>query len=149
MKEEFNSIKRVLEEHLNSINDNTDEIQVLFDYLHDIETKMDRLSSRLDQLQMSQNSSVEKIKISPLTTDEKKIFLVLYTEEHQLTFEEIAKKSHLSCPIVKEKLNTLVEKGIPLERFYSNGQFFFSITKEFKDIQAKENLVNLSLESFM
>src|SRR3989344_5095215 len=148
MKEEFNSIKRILDEHLNSINDNTDEIQVLFDYLHDIETKMDRLSSRLDQLQMSQNSSIEKMKVSPLTTDEKKIFLVLYTEEHQITFEEIAKKSHLSNPIVKEKLNTLVEKGIPLERFYSNGQFFFSITKEFKDIQAKENLVNLSLESF-
>ena len=149
MKEEFNSIKRILDEHLNSINDNTDEIQVLFDYLHDIETKMDRLSSRLDQLQMSQNSSIEKMKVSPLTTDEKKIFLVLYTEEHRITFEEIAKKSHLSNPIVKEKLNTLVEKGIPLERFYSNGQFFFSITKEFKDIQAKENLVNLSLESFM
>jgi len=138
-----------LEEHLSSINDNTGEIQVLFDYLNDVEKKVDRLSERLDRLQLNQDLSVERQSIEPLTTTEKKIFLVLYTEEHPLTFEEVAQKSRIDVVTAKENISSLVNKSVPLQRSFCNGQFFFALNKDFKDLQAKENIVNLSLKSFI
>jgi SpoU rRNA methylase family enzyme len=138
-----------LEEHLSSINDNTGEIQVLFDYLNDVEKKVDKLSERLDHLQLNEDLTKEKISIDPLNTIEKKIFLVLYTEENGLTFEEVSEKTNIDLFTVKENVSSLVGKSVPLQRTFCNGQFFFSLNKEFKDLQAKENIVNLSLQSFM
>lgn len=149
MGRELKKIKNALEEHLTAINENTAEIQALFDFLQQMENKVERLSQRLDQLQLSQKLPLEKPQITPLNHLEKKIFLVLYTEETPLTYAEIAQKTGLSPCLIPEGLSSLSEKGIPIARTFSNEQMFFKIQPSFKELQAKENLVNLSLESFM
>ena len=53
-------IKKVLDEHLSAINDNTTEIQALFDYLQEIETKNESLTKRLEELQLSQGQIIKK-----------------------------------------------------------------------------------------
>jgi hypothetical protein len=143
----FDEIRSQIEEHLLSINENTSEIQVLFDYLQDLETKMEKLQQRLDQMQLDAPSS--KAKVMPLTSLEKKVFLVLYTEDTPLSFEEIAQRSGLKITLARELVSAIIGKGIPVSRSYVNNQLFIKIDHEFKEMQAKENIVNLSLQNFI
>ncbi|HIH12450.1 MAG: hypothetical protein QT02_C0003G0006 [archaeon GW2011_AR9] len=147
MRAEFTNIRHALEEHLTSINENTSEIQALFDYLTEMEVKVDKLSQRLDQLQLNQPTS--KPYVIPLNQLEKRIFLVLYTETTPLSYEEISAKSGIPTPLVPECLSVLMNKGVPFLRTFINDQIFLKLEPSFKEMQAKENLVNLSLQSFM
>ena len=149
LSEDLDKVKHALEEHLSTINENTSEIQALFDFLQDIETKMEKVSQRLDQLQLNQGQPLPKPAITPLNQIEKKIFLNLYTEEAPLSVNEIAVRSSLSPSIVMESIGTLTQKGVPLSRNFCQDQMFFKLDPGFKERQAKENLINLSLQSFM
>ena len=149
MHEELNDIKNVLEEHLSAINDNSLEIQALFDYVHEVEVKMDKVKERLDQFQLRIGEQPQKPIVAPLNKIERQIFLVLYTQEAPLTFEEIAKRTNLPLPCVPECLTMLAQKGIPLQRSYMGSKLFFKLSPQFRELQAKENIVNLSLHSFM
>jgi predicted nuclease with TOPRIM domain len=148
LKEDVETIKNCLDEHLSSINENTSEIQSLFEYLQSVESKLEKLNKRLDALQLS-NETPLKIEIKPLNHLEKKIFLVLYTEETPLSYQEISLKSQIPLAIVSDTLSNLSNKGIPLQRKMFNNQIFLKLEPNFKEIQAKENLINLSLDSFM
>ena len=57
---EFHQVKQALEEHLNSINENTTEIQALFDYLQEMEIKVEKMSQRLDN-QIGRASCRERV----------------------------------------------------------------------------------------
>lgn len=140
-------IRQELDEHLSAINENTAEIQAVFDYLQELEVKVERLCQRLDQLQLGQ----EKIMDKPLalTHLEKKVFLALYTEETPLSYQEIAVKCNLPVSLIPDCLSALVSKGIPLQRSFYTEKLFLKIDPKFKELQAKENLLNLSLQSFM
>ena len=146
---EFSKVRQALEEHLNAINENSSEIQALLDYVQEVELKTDKLSQRIDQMQLNYDNSFEKKAVTPLNQVERKVFLVLYTEEEPLSFREISQRSEISISLVPECVSSLVQKGIPLHRSYANGHLFFKLNPEFKELQAKENVINLSLQSFM
>ena len=149
IKGEFHQVRIALEEHLSAINENTTEIQSLFDYLQELDIKIDKLTNRLDNMQLSQGTPVPKPEVQPLNQTERKVFLVLYTEETPLSFHEIASKAELPNSIIPECVSSLVAKGIIISRTCCNGQLFIKINSNFKELQAKENIINLSLESFM
>tara|TARA_Y100000034_G_C6833279_1_gene376331 strand:- start:259 stop:693 length:435 start_codon:yes stop_codon:yes gene_type:complete len=142
----FDVIRQILEEHLGAINENTYEIQSLFDYLNELEVKYEKLSQRLDSLQLE---NPQKRQISPLSDTERRVFLLFYTDDNSLTYEEIATQLNLSHSIVQECLSSLVTKGVPLHRCHLNGQILWKLEANFKELQAKENLVNLSLTNFI
>ena len=148
-KKEFKEIRNVLEEHLSSINENTTEIQTLFDYLQEMEIKIDRFSQRLDNIQLSVGNPLEKPDIKPLDQEEKKVFLLFYTENMPLSYSEISLKAKIPISMVPDYISSLIEKNVPLLRSMINNQVFFKLSPSFKEIQAKENLVNLSLMSFI
>ncbi|MBU0460180.1 MAG: hypothetical protein KJ597_02470 [Nanoarchaeota archaeon] len=147
MKKEFNNLRAALEEHLRSINENSSEIQTMFDYLQETEHKIDRLNQRLDLIQLQQET--EKLPLTSLTELERKIFVVLYTEEIPLSCYEIGVKANLPLAVVQESVSSLSKKSIPLVRSFVNNQVFLKLEQKFKERQAKENLVNLSLHAFM
>jgi len=147
MKKDLEKIKQALEDHLAGINENTTEIQALFDYLHELEVKLEKLNQRLDHMQLSENK--DKPGLITLTQKERKVFLVFYTEEIALSYHEIAEKAGLSVALIPECISSLTNKGIPFIRSFVNDQIFLKLEPQFKELQAKENLVNLSLQSFM
>src|SRR3989344_753287 len=149
MRKEIEKIKQALDEQVAAINDNSSEIQALFDYLREIEVKLDKAVQRLDTMQLTHDEKMgEKRLITPLNKMEMKLFLVLYTEEMPMTFIEIAKKAELAFALVPEYISSLVSKGIPLHRTFVNNQLFLKLDTAFKEVQAKENVVNLALTSF-
>jgi hypothetical protein len=147
MEQKFSFVRKQLEEHLSAINENTSEIQAMLDYLQIIESKIEIVSQRMDLLQIQETKYKEEVE--PLTEVEKKIFLTLYTEQNPLTFQEIAIKAHLLPSLVPDHVSSIVHKGVPLQRSSFNNRLFFKLDPKFKELQAKENLVNLSLQSFM
>ena len=147
MKTELNRIRLALEEHLSAINDNTTEIQALFDYLQELEIKVEKLSQRLEGVQLNEKEIISKP--CSLNHTEKKVFLVLYTEETQLTYAEIAIRCNLPVSLIPDCISSLVQKSIPLHRSFVNDQLFWKLDHLFKERQAKENLINLSLQSFI
>ena len=52
LKSEFSNIKNEMDEHLLAINENTNEISANYEYIHEIESKLDRICERLDKMQM-------------------------------------------------------------------------------------------------
>jgi len=149
MNKEFAAIRKRLEEHLAAINDNTAEVQALFDYLQELEIKMEKISQRVDQTQLSLGIPKPRVSVAPLNQMERKVFLVLYTGESLLTYQEISDKAELSVSIIPECISSLIQKGIPFRRSFFENQLFVGLESGFKELQAKENIINLSLQSFM
>ncbi len=149
MNKDFAAIRKMLEEHLGAINENTAEIQAMFDYLQELEIKVDKLSQRLDQAQLDLGLPRLKPFITPLNHTERKVFLILYTEESLLSYPELAQKANLSISVIPECVSSLIQKGIPFKRSFFENQLFVGLEPQFKELQAKENVVNLSLQSFM
>ena len=115
--------------------------------IKDMKVKIDKMSQRLELAQLNQMEC--KPAITSLNQTEKNVFLVLYTEEIPLSYKEIAEKASLPLAMVPECISSLISKGIPFQRSFYNGQLFLKLEQKFKDMQAKENLVNLSLKSFI
>ena len=103
----------------------------------------------MDVLQLQDDNLKCKPAVEPLTQIEKKIFLILYTEENPLTFIEISEKTRLVPSLIPDYISSMVHKGVPLQRSSFNNHLFFKLDPKFKEIQAKENIINLSLQSFI
>ncbi|MBT6762723.1 hypothetical protein HOA92_06810 [archaeon] len=146
MKTNFFKVRAALDEHLSAINENSNEIQALFDYLQDMEIKIDALHSRLDSLQLE--SEGKQIAVKPLNKIERQIFVVLYTAGKFLGYEDIAVRSKVASSCVPEHLRSITTKGIPLTRSLIDKKVLVQIDAKFKERQAKENIVNLSLDTF-
>lgn len=142
-------LREELDEHLSAINENTDEIQANYSYIHEVDNKIEQLANRLDRIEMLLDGQHKQLPIQPLTYTEKQVFLALYTEEVPLNHTDIAKRTGYSEPLVKQYTNALVEKGIPILKSYFNNISFLKLDPEFKELQAKENILNLSLKSFV
>ena len=146
---EFKDIRQALEEHLSAINENTSEIQALFDYLQEMESKVDKFAQRLDHLQTGMGEPIPKHYVQPLNQVEKKVFLTLYTDESPLSYDEIASRARVPGSMVPDCVSALIQKNVPLLRSMVNNKMFFKLSPTFKELQAKDNIVNLSLQSFI
>lgn len=146
MQERLALIRAALEEHLSAINENSNEIQVLFDYLQEMDSKIDALHSRLDSIQIENQNNLVNIK--PLNEQERQVFIVLYTAAGFLGCSEISARCGLPASCVQEHLKSLTTKGVPIIRTLSEKEILVQIDAKFKDRQAKENLINLSLDTF-
>ena len=149
MRKDFHVIRHALEEHLSAINENTSEIQAMFDFLQEMEMKLEKMSERVDNMQLNLGQPLEKPCVRPLDTSEKNIFLLFYTENIPLSYNEISHKARIAISFVPDIVSSLINKGVPLLRSRVNDQLFFKLSPSFKEMQAKENLVNLSLSSFI
>ena len=158
LRQEFTQIKHQFEEHLQAINENTNEIASNHGYLCELEGKLDKLSERVDQIQMylESNSSIVVAKktnfdVKRLDRMEQQVFLVIYTLEEEkgsLTYGDIAKKLGISEELTASYVTSIIEKGVPILKRYINSRPFLRLDPEFKTLQAKENILQLSLQEF-
>ena len=158
LKGEFSTIKHELDEHLQAINENTNEISANYEYVCEIESKLDRISERLDQMQMflENNSSftVErkgKFEVRMLNDKEKQVFLAIYTMEDRdgITYGEIGEMLSMSEQLAGNYVTSMIEKGVPIIKRYVNGKPRLNLDPDFKTLQAKENILQVSLSEYL
>ena len=140
---------------MQAINENTNEISANYEHICEIEEKLDRLSARVEQIQMyfesgdaPRNSNFE---VKQLNRREQEVFLVMYTleEEHgNVTYENIASRLGISIELAGSYVTALIEKGVPIIKRYINSKPYLKLDPDFKTLQTKENILQVSLEEF-
>ena len=152
MEAAFKGIREEFDEHRESINDNTYEIEANYELLCKLDAKVDRLQEQVEQLQLCLSSS----KPAPyqsieLDEREKSVFLLLYTasDDRPLTYRDIADGIKESEFLVRGYITNMIEKGVPVRKRYVNDTAFISIDQSFKDLQARQNIVSLSQKTMM
>ena len=158
LKQEFIKIRHEFEEHLQAINENTNEIAANYEYISEIENKLDKLSSRIDQIQIYLESESgiyvtrkKEFDVKRLNRREQEVFLVIYTLEEEkgsITYQDISKKLGISEQLAGNYVTSIIEKGVPIIKRYLNSIPYLRLDPEFKTLQAKENILQLSLMEF-
>ncbi|MBW3015028.1 HTH domain-containing protein [Candidatus Woesearchaeota archaeon] len=147
IKHSFAKIREELEDHLNAINENTNEIQENYEAILDLDSKIDKLSERIEEMQMMlQQLPLPKtftVKIQPLTINEKQVFKCLYAHEEPFSYSQIAVELNISESLAKTYVQNMIDKGIPIIIKYINAAPLISLDSEFKEVQAKENVVGI------
>jgi predicted transcriptional regulator len=154
LNDAFYTIQEEFDDHLSAINDNTNEIQANFEFISRIDTKIDKMNERLDQIQMAiQKLTGVKIETShpykpiSLSKEEQLVFLILYTQDEVqgcITYPAIAQRIKVSEELAKGYVTNMIEKGVPIVKRYINKKAYLSIDPEFKEIQAKENILGIA-----
>jgi len=146
MKKAFAVIKAEFDDHLESINQNTNEIQANYEYITRLETKVDKLSERVEELTMCVDHKPGQMKyeVSELTSREKEVFLALYASPKELTYKEISHRTGLPENLVICYISNLVTKGVHLNKKYNKNEVCLSIDPQFKEVQMKENMIGIT-----
>jgi predicted transcriptional regulator len=147
----FSSVYNEFEDHLDAINENTNEIQTNFEYLCKLDNKITKLNERIDEVHLILSKLTGKRtykksrleNIDPLTTKEKSVFLNLYTEQDPVTYSGLAKKMKMPIPLLREYVTNLIEKGIPIQKIYKNTRPYVFLDPKFKNLQAKQNILKI------
>ena len=63
--------------------------------------------------------------------------------------EGIAVKADVPKSLIADCISSMVEKGINFVRSFYNDKLFLKLDPQFKEEQAKQNTINLSLHSFI
>lgn len=131
-----------LDDHRESINQNTDEIQACYDYLAEIDAKLEKFSERLDMLQ-ARLDPVPQHNIS-LSRREQEVFIHLYSEDDPLHGLELARRLGFTEEMVSSHIQCMLQKGVPVLRSLVGGSVQYSLDLRFKDLQARRNVLNIS-----
>ena len=158
LRQEFTKIRYEFEEHLQAINENTNEIAANYEYISEVENKLGRLAERVDNMQMflesNFNVAVEKrndFDVKRLNRREQEVFLVIYTLEEEkggVSYYDIALKLGISEQLAGNYVTSIIEKGVPIIKRYINSKPYLRLDPAFKTLQAKENILQLSLMEF-
>lgn len=146
----FTGIREEFDDHLESINNNTSEIEANYEYLCRLDMKMDKLNERLEMLENSISrltgvtvGQPEQNKTYDLSEEEKDVFLVLYTMDKPVAYVDIAKRLRISEFLVRGYITNLVEKSIPIRKRYLNNNVYLELDARFREQQAKKNILNI------
>ena len=147
--EAFKKIKEERDEHRESINELTGEVQNISEYISGLENKYDKLKEITDELQIFKNSMLlnDKSHFSNITLslEEQKLFLVLYMfgEKEPLSWSMITKKLNVEGSSLKMFLSSLLDKKIPITKEKIGAEWYFNIDSRFRELQTKENIIKI------
>ena len=150
LRESFEKIKEELEEHLETINQNTNEIQANYEFIQRLEQRLEKINEKLEEIRIHLDIIKEDVSKAKdnfegtrLTTREQEVFLVLYTTTDFLSYKQIAKRVGLTESLVSNYATNLIEKGIPILKKYINKVAYVKLDSRFKEMQAKENILEI------
>lgn len=149
LREAFRKIKEEKDEHLESINQLTSELQTAFEYISELENKHDKLKENIDELMIFKNSILldDKSHFSNITLslEEQKLFLTLYVfgEKEPLSQNFIIKKLDINDNSFRLLLSSLLDKKIPITRERIGSEWYFNIDSRFREMQSKEKIIQI------
>jgi len=149
LKIAFKKIRDERDEHLESINQLTNELQTAFDYISELESKYDKLKEIVDELQIFKNSMLINDKSHfaniELSLDEQKLFLTLYVfgEKEPLSWRFIATRLNINDTLLRILISSLLDKKIPITKEKIGTEWYFNIDPRFRELQTKESIITI------
>lgn len=151
IKSSFKTIKEEMNGHREAINQNTNEIQSNYEYMCRLDSRLEKLSERIDELTMiiQKISGIEthnenSYTVSALTSKEQEVFLAIYVLEDKATYKNIARRTGLTENLVVCYATNLMTKGVPITKSYINNEIVIGINKDFRKIQTKHNILKIN-----
>lgn len=149
LKKTTEELKEQVEDHLTSINENTNELQSNYEYSMELDGKINKLAERIDEISMliGLQKKKKKSEMPKLTTVEKQIFLALYTlcdQQESASYREIASIVNLSETLIMSYITILIEKGIPIIKSYKDNKTTLKLSSYFKNLQTKNNILKIN-----
>ena len=155
LKATFNKIKGEFEDHLDSINENTNEIHSNYEYLCELDSKIDKLNEKLDEVMMFMQHlskkgpklKKQKFIIKSLTRKEQEIFFALYTLEQNkepVTYIGIARFLCITPYLTQNYITNLIEKGVPIQKRYIDNEVSLTLNPQFRELQTKNNIAEIN-----
>ncbi|MFC2135627.1 hypothetical protein ACFLTH_13515 [Bacteroidota bacterium] len=147
LKGAFKSLKDELDIHLDSINQNTNEIQSNYEHIAALDAKIEKLSDKMDEFQMQLNpnfysNAFDKISLSKR---EQEVFMGIYTEEDRISMLDLSRSLGLTLEMCESIINNIRAKGIPIVKQLVDEQLLVCLDYTFKDLQARKNVVGVEL----
>jgi len=140
----FKVIKEEFEDHLDAINENTEEIQMHHASLAEFNVKIEKLNEKVDQVSSMVKELISERGNISLSLDEQKLFLVLYmNEEGFISFDELVDRTHFNADYVRDLITVMLDKGVKLTREITEGTLYFKMNSYFKTRQIQENIVKI------
>ena len=153
----FSKVKEEFAEHLDCINENTNEIQANYECVCRIDAKLDKLSQRLEEVEMFLHTRFhdpvlglrnESLSEQPrLTDNEQRVFLALYTLSEggrSVTYNDLADKTGFSEQLISGYITNLIEKGVAIIKKYSAKTIYLSLDNSFREQQTKGNILGIN-----
>jgi hypothetical protein len=136
----FTQVKEELSDHLDTINQNTAEFEVVSQRMDQLEGMIEKLAERLDVL--SAPKVMQKEETIKLSLREQEFFLALYTSTESYSASEFARYLSLTEELVHALAHKLINKGIPvLKETDEIGRLCYHLDNDFKELQAKQNMI--------
>ena len=148
LKVVFSKIKEEFDDHLESINQNTIELQSLFEYLSRLNDKLDKLSAKIDSTTVHdrRQSAKKELLTIVLTREEEEVLAILLSNSKRnalTTYDIIAEKLNITPVYTANIVTSLLEKGIPVEKRLLNGNVLVEIDRMFHERDLQYNIVTI------
>lgn len=144
-KEDFDE---QLNDHLLSINDNTTDCVNNLEYIYEVEQKVNKLNSRIDEIYLMLKEMVNPQEII-LNIPEQKVFLTLYIhgENGLINTAQIARKCNVDESAIRKHIFDMMAKGVKITCEKVECVDYFKIDPRFKDLHATKGIVKISDEA--
>lgn len=154
----FSKIKEELEDHLESINQNTLEIHSNYEYISLLNNKIDKLAEKIAKIELKlkeiglnnyKEEYIEKKKVENifLTREEEELLALLLDYKRKkslLSYKTISEKLNVSKNYAIELVNSLLEKKIPIEKKYFDEKIFLELNNNFlKNNNVEYNFITI------
>jgi len=151
IRDAFDKIKKEMTDHLQTINENTKEINSSHDFVLHLENMINKLNERLDEVEHKINElsgkkvmTVEDFKGIVLKPKEQEIFSILYQRTGDLIdYREISKTLGITEQSVQKHISRIVNKGIPIIKKYFDNNVYLVLDSDFRNLQAKYNIIKI------
>ncbi|MBN2458248.1 hypothetical protein JXB31_03915 [Candidatus Woesearchaeota archaeon] len=149
LKSAFLKIKEEMDDYRETINQNTNEIQGNYEYICRLDSKIEKLAERMDEITLfieqlsGRQRSEDKFTVSALTSKEQEVFMAIYLL-NEAGYKDIARRTGLTENLVVCYVTNLITKGVPLIKKYVANEVRLAIDNEFKQVQAKENILKIN-----
>lgn len=149
LREAFRKIREEKDEHLESINQLTNELQTAFEYISELDNKYEKVKEITDELQIFKNSLLLNDKSHfnniDLSLEEQKLFLILYVfgEKEPLLWKFVTNKLGVNDSGFRNILSSLLDKKIPITKEKIGNDWHFNIDARFRELQMKENIIKI------
>jgi len=150
-----------MDDHLTAINENTQEIELCYSHMMEMNKRIKFLENKIDFMQKIIGKLVQSEQI-PIKSDEKpkirlskqeqKLFMQFYSFDGAMDLTMLTANLGRSEGFIRYYINSLVQKGVPILKENRGKKQYFLLDPQFKDEHARNNTVlierDLSLDNF-
>ena len=155
------NVKEEMDDHLTAINENTQEIELCYSHMMEMNKRIKFLENKVDFMQKIMGKLVqseqtptkveEKAKIR-LSKQEQNLFMQFYAFDGAMDLNMLTANLGRSEGFIRYYINSLVQKGVPILKENRGKKQYFLLDPQFKDEHAKHGAVlierDLSLDNF-